>query len=179
MLAVDPPLAVNRPVSLPALLISRECRQARQQARHQCILLVLTLVVPGSVKDNALTRRIFNLGWQALCQRLSEQGWPCLQAAILALPTGCEGYLALQADAWRVKDCAIQLEMRQPIGRLWDIDVLTREGRILSRRNRGLPERRCLLCRQPAKVCARQRRHASPQLLNEMERIINNAISTG
>lgn len=103
MLAVDPPLAVNRPVSLPALLISRECRQARQQARHQCILLVLTLVVPGSVKDNALTRRIFNLGWQALCQRLSEQGWPCLQAAILALPTGCEGYLALQADAWRVK----------------------------------------------------------------------------
>lgn len=66
MLAIDPQLAVNR---LLALLNSRKCRQARQQTWHQCILLV----VPGSVKDNALTRRIFNLGWQALCQRLSGQ----------------------------------------------------------------------------------------------------------
>lgn len=47
MHAVDPQLVVNRPVSLLALLISRECRQSRQQARHQCTLLVLTLVVPG------------------------------------------------------------------------------------------------------------------------------------
>jgi len=115
MLAVDPQLAVNRPVSLPALLTSRECCKARHQAqlaRHQCTLLVLTLVVPRPVKDNALIRRIFNLGWQALHQLLSEQGWPSLQAEMLALPTGCEGYLALKADAWRVKDCAMQLEMR-------------------------------------------------------------------
>ena len=136
------------------------------------------LVVPGAVKDSALTRNIFNLGWQALQQMGREQNWHCLQAEALALSTGCEGFMALQADAQRVKDCAMQLEVQQPIGRLWDIDVLDPEGRILSRRDLGLAERRCLLCSQPAKICARQRRHSSEQLLQEMERMLNDALST-
>ncbi|CAI0725284.1 MULTISPECIES: citrate lyase holo-[acyl-carrier protein] synthase [Serratia] len=180
MAEVDPRLAANRAVSLPALLASRECRQARQQAwlaRHSCTLLVLTLVVPGPIKDSALTRGIFNLGWRALRRLLAEQGWPCLQAETLALSTGCEGYLALPVDALRVKDCAMQLEVRRPIGRLWDIDVLDSQGRILSRRDIGLPERRCLLCSRPAKLCARQRRHGGDELLNEMERMLNDALS--
>jgi holo-ACP synthase len=182
MAAVDPRLAANRAVSLPALLASRECRQARQQAwlaRHSCTLLVLTLVAPGPVKDSALTRGVFNLGWRALQRLLAEQGWRCLQAETLALSTGCEGYLALPVDALRVKDCAMQLEARQPIGRLWDIDVINPQGRILSRRDVGLPARRCLLCGQPARICARQRRHGSDELLSEMARMLDDALSAG
>ncbi len=178
---IAPELAASRAVSLPELLSSRECRQARQQAwlaRHHATLLVLTLVAPGAVKDSPMTRRVFNLGWQALQQMCRRQGWSCLQGEALALPTGCEGYLALQADAHAVKDAAIQLELQQPIGRLWDIDVLTPQGQILSRRELGLPERRCLLCAQPAKVCARRRSHSTEQLLNEMERMLNDALSS-
>lgn len=174
-----PALAASRAVSLPQLLSSRECRQARQRAwlaRHPTTLLVLTLVVPGAVKDSPMTRQVFNLGWQALQQMYRQQGWSCLQSEALALPTGCEGYLALQADARTVKDAAIQLERQQPIGRLWDIDVLTPQGQILSRRDIGLPERSCLLCAQPAKICARQRSHSTEQLLNEMERMLNAAL---
>ena len=81
MASVLPELAANRAVSLPELLTSRECRQARQQAwlaQHQSTLLVLTLVVPGAVKDSALTRNIFNLGWQALQQMwASRVGTAC------------------------------------------------------------------------------------------------------
>ncbi|WP_232099431.1 citrate lyase subunit alpha [Serratia ureilytica] len=180
MAAVDPHLAADRAVSRPERLTSRECRQARQQAwlaQYECTLLVLTLVVPGPVKDSALTRGIFNLGWAALLRLCAEQGWPSPQAEALALATGCEGFVALRADAQRVKDCAMQLEVSRPIGRLWDIDVLDAQGRILSRRDIGLPARRCLLCGQPAKICARQRRHGSEQLLQEMERMFNDAIS--
>lgn len=179
MQAVTPELAANRIIELPELLISRERRQVQQQAwlaRHQSTLLMLTLVVPGAVKDSALTRRIFNLGWQVLQHQCQRQGWRCAQEKVLTLPTGCEGYLALQADAEEVKDCAMQLEVRQPIGRLWDIDVLAPQGCILSRRDIGLPERRCLLCTQPAKICARQRTHSSEALLGEMERMLNDAL---
>ncbi|MFC0227998.1 citrate lyase holo-[acyl-carrier protein] synthase [Serratia aquatilis] len=178
---IDPELAASRAVSLPELLSSRECRQARQQAwlaRHPTTLLVLTLVVPGAVKDSPLTRQIFNLGWHALQQMHRQQGWHCLQAETIALPTGCEGFLSLQAEAHQVKDAAIQLEIGQPLGRLWDIDVLTPQGHILSRHEIGLPERRCLLCAQPAKLCARQRSHSTEQLLGEMERMLNAALSS-
>lgn len=178
MSLIAPELAASRAVSLPELLSSRECRQARQQAwlaRHQTTLLVLTLVVPGAVKDSPLTRQIFNLGWQSLQRLYQQRGWSCLQENTLALPTGCEGYLALQAEADTVKDFAIQLELQHPIGRLWDIDVLTSHGHILSRREIGLPERRCLLCAQSAKLCARQRSHSAEQLIHEMERMLTNA----
>lgn len=180
MAYISPELATSHAVSLPELLSSRECRQARQQAwlaRHpSATLVVLTLVVPGAVKDSPMTRRVFNLGRQALQQMYRQQGWLCLQQKTLALPTGCEGYLALQADARAVKKAAIQLEIQQPIGRLWDIDVLTPQGQILSRRDLGLPERHCLLCDRPAKICARQQSHSTEQLLNAMERMLDDAI---
>ncbi|WON78407.1 citrate lyase holo-[acyl-carrier protein] synthase [Serratia sp. UGAL515B_01] len=178
---IAPELAACRAVSLPELLSSRECRQTRQQAwlaRHTTTLLVLTLVVPGAVKDSQLTRQVFNLGWQALRHMYRQQGWLCLQEEVLALPTGGEGYMSLQAEARRVKELAIELEIRKPIGRLWDIDVLTPQGHILSRREIGLPERGCLLCNQPAKLCARQRSHSTEQLLDEMERMLNAALSS-
>lgn len=179
MAYIPPELAASRAVSLPELLSSRECRQARQQAwlaRHpNATLVVLTLVVPGAVKDSPMTRRIFNLGRQALQQMYREQGWLCWQQKTFALPTGCEGYLALQADARTVKEASIQLEIQQPVGRLWDIDVLTPQGQILSRRELGLPERNCLLCDRPAKVCARLGSHSTEQLLSEMERMLDHA----
>lgn len=180
MLHIAPELATSHAIELPELLSSRECRQARQQAwlaRHQSTLLVLTLVVPGAVKDSPMTRQVFNLGWQALQHRFQQLGWRSLQQQTWALSTGCEGYLALQANAYAVKKATIELEQQQSVGRLWDIDVLTPQGQILSRSDLGLPERPCLLCDQPAKICARQRIHSTEQLLNEMQRRLNVALA--
>ena len=59
------------------------------------------------------------------------------------------------------------------LGRLWDIDVLTPEGEILSRRDYSLPPRRCLLCEQSAAVCARGKTHQLTDLLNRMEALLN------
>ena len=179
MAAVDPQLAAERAVSLPALLTSRECRRAAAgmagAARVHAAGADAGGARPG--EGQRADARHLQHGWTALLRLCAEQGWPSPQAEALALSTGCEGFVALRADAQRVKDCAMQLEVSRPIGRLWDIDVLDTQGRILSRRDIGLPERRCSLCGQPAKICARQRRHSSEQLLHEMERMFNDAIS--
>ncbi|WP_158784725.1 citrate lyase holo-[acyl-carrier protein] synthase [Pantoea sp. BAV 3049] len=164
-----PEEADGRAVSLAELLAGRDNRQARQrQWLHQqpATLVVLTVVTPGAVKDSELTRRIFNAGWQQIQQRR----WPVLRAEAFTLATGCEGFWLVDAKAEAVKAQTIVLESDEPLGRLWDIDVLTFEGEILSRRERGLPERQCLLCALPAKVCARQRTHDVAGLLAEMTR---------
>lgn len=169
----------NRAVSLPELLASRDARQIRQQRwliQHQCSLLVLTPVVPGAIKDSALTRQIFSLGWQALSQLCARQMWTPVAREILTLPTGCEGFIALRVDAQLLKQHAMQLEVQHPAGRLWDIDVLDPQGQILSRRSTGLAPRRCLLCERPASVCARAGTHGSVQLLAQMERILSHAL---
>ena len=148
-----PELASHHAVSIPELLVSRDERQARQHAwlkRHPVPLVSFTVVAPGPIKDSEVTRRIFNHG-----------------------VTGPEGMLSIAAPARDLKLATIELEHSHPLGRLWDIDVLTPEGEILSRRDYSLPPRRCLLCEQSAAVCARGKTHQLTDLLNRMEELLN------
>ena len=159
-----PELASHHAVSIPELLVSRDERQARQHVwlkRHPVPLVSFTVVAPGPIKDSEVTRRIFNQGWQ-----IQEQ-------AALVSASGPEGMLSIAAPARDLKLATIELEHSHPLGRLWDIDVLTPEGEILSRRDYSLPPRRCLLCEQSAAVCARGKTHQLTDLLNRMEALLN------
>lgn len=128
-------------------------------------------------QDSALTRRIFNHGVTALHTLAEEYGWTIREQAALASASGPEGLLAIEAPAQALKQATIALEQRYPLGRLWDIDVLTAEGEILSRRHFALPARRCLLCGQSAAECARGKTHALTDLLIHMEALLHDADS--
>ncbi|EKS7814644.1 citrate lyase holo-[acyl-carrier protein] synthase [Edwardsiella piscicida] len=178
MMTLLPHLAASHTVTLPELLLSRECRQSRQAAwltRHTCTLISFTVVAPGPVKDSPLTRRIFNAGIAALNQLAQRQEWPLREQRSLELATGPEGLMAIDAPAEQVKRAAIALEQAHPLGRLWDMDVLASDGQILSRSDYQLPARRCLICQRPAVLCARERRHDVAQLLAHMEALVHDA----
>lgn len=81
-----PTLATSHTVTLPELLFSRECRQSRQAewlARHTSTLISFTVVAPGPIKDSVMTRKIFNHGLKALCQRVEQLGWELKEQASL------------------------------------------------------------------------------------------------
>ena len=59
-------------------------------------------------------------------------------------------------------------------GRVLDIDVIAPEGQ-LSRLGMGLPPRRCLVCGESAKDCARAGRHDPSELREMVMRIIKTA----
>ena len=158
-----PELASHHAVSIPELLVSRDERQARQHVwlkRHPVPLV-------------EVTRRIFNHGVTALRALAAKQGWQIQEQAALVSASGPEGMLSIAAPARDLKLATIELEHSHPLGRLWDIDVLTPEGEILSRRDYSLPPRRCLLCEQSAAVCARGKTHQLTDLLNRMEALLN------
>lgn len=75
-------------------------------------------------------------------------------------------------EAKRLKEIAIEAENLLPAGRLLDIDIITAEGP-LSRIAMGLPERRCLLCAEPAKVCARLGTHSLAELRRKAARMLS------
>ena len=173
-----PTLATSHTVTLPELLFSRECRQSRQTewlARHTSTLISFTVVAPGPIKDSVMTRKIFNHGLKALCQRAEQSGWEIKEQASFALATGPEGLLAIDAPARVVKEAMIALEHEQLLGRLWDIDVLNPLGKILSRRDFSLASRTCLLCNREAALCARERAHPIPDLITRMEALLHDA----
>ncbi|CBG87404.1 citrate lyase holo-[acyl-carrier protein] synthase [Citrobacter rodentium] len=175
-----PEQASRHAVSIPELLASRDERQARQNVwlkRHPTPLVSFTVVAPGPIKDSALTRRIFNHGVTALRALAENSGWSIREQAALASASGPEGMLSIEAPARDIKLATIGLEQTHPLGRLWDIDVLTPGGEILSRRHFALPARRCLLCGRSAAECARGKTHTLADLLNHMEALLHAANS--
>ena len=77
-------------------------------------------------------------------------------------------------DARAMKNAAVEAENSMEAGRILDIDVLTSEGQ-LSRLDMGLPPRRCLVCGESAKACARAGKHDPAELREIVMRIIKTA----
>lgn len=168
--ATLPPLPSHegRAVALDDILAARDARVARQQAMlaQGGVLLSLTLVAPGAVKRSPLLDAIFAAALAALRPLVDDA-----RARIEAVDdSGHHALYLLDGEARDWKTRMLALENRAPLARLWDIDIIDRDGVAISRRDLGLPPRRCLLCDDDAKTCARARRHSIDDLNADIAR---------
>ena len=158
-------------ITLKELLDSREQRVWHQQEllhRYEGVLVSVTLNIPGPIKDKSEYRRIMEWGMNQL---LHEFGEDALHDEIRFLKTGAEGYLCIAGvDALDIKRKCVELENSDPKARLLDVDVLTMEGGV-SRSELGLEPRKCLLCDDDAKACARSQKHSMEELLAKVEEL--------
>ena len=169
---VDAAVATN--ISLEQMLAAREQRAARQAAalaRFNKPLVSMSVVMPGPVKDGQLPRRLLAEALQELEAVSDARGWCELSREVLLRATGPEALYVMDVDAKTLKSATVALEDRHPLGRLWDLDVITHAQRRLSRQDLALPARRCLLCEEPAHACSRSRRHPLDELLGAIRRI--------
>ena len=70
-------------------------------------------------------------------------------------------------EARRAKMSAVELEERLKAGRVFDIDIITPDGSV-SRKDLGLPPRKCFFCGNDAKICSKERTHYLPALRNHV-----------
>ena len=73
-----------------------------------------------------------------------------------------------------LKKLCVLAEESFPDGRLLDLDVTAQGGGAVSRRDLGLPPRRCLLCGRPAE-CASRAAHLREEVLAKAQSILDNA----
>ena len=147
------------------MLAARDQRVAYQQklmaANPQATIAAIKLNIPGPIKNNDALRRLFLAGTQRFEAQLSTY----TVAADWNHPAGNERFLILDTDFATSKRTAVAFEEQDPLGRLYDIDILQAGSqRAMSRTDLGLPKRRCLLCDREAKDCARSRRHSVAEL---------------
>lgn len=154
-------------VSLEEMLEARERRAARQAALRETYglpVVSFTMNIAGPIKNSPLIRRGFELGCAQLDKALACEGFPVIWRETESFAAGNEAFYVTSADPFRLKAMAAELEDASPMGRLFDIDVLDRDGRKISRTDTGRGERLCLICGGPAKACARSRRHTVEEL---------------
>ena len=161
-------------ITLDQLLASRDERQARQRmllgGHPGETLLCLTVVMPGAVKRNAQSLTVAHAAVEAL-RRLFEGQTTFFEER--DLPTGYEAYMLTSVSELEAKRLVCDIEENHPLGRLFDIDVISHTGQPISRTAVGLPARRCIICGEEARVCMRTKKHTQEELHAHIDQMIS------
>lgn len=159
--------------TLQEILDAREKRAEKQKtllARYRKPLLCFSMNIPGPEKWNADISVGFMVGNLLLQNELGN-------AKLLHFEkqegiTDCEAFYVVDISARQLKQIAIEIESTDPIGRLFDMDVLDEHGQWLSRTDFGISPRKCLICDQDARICARSRNHGLDMLKNRTNELL-------
>ena len=152
-------------VTLEEMLAAREQRAAEQQrllAQYRKTLVCFTLNIPGPVKTAPDIVRAFGEGLAALDHRL-PRGSVLYRSARTPF-TGCQAFYVVDRPPQAVKKICMDIEEGCPLGRLFDMDVLTPEGVKLDRPAGRAAARGCIVCGAPGRDCAARRLHSVDQL---------------
>ncbi len=167
------PWLLGHHVELMEMLDGREHRAAMQKkflAKEPASLVCLTLNIAGPIKVFLLSEEVFGVACQKIESALDQAQIAIQKKEVDQASYGYEAYWATTGDPQKVKAALIPLEEEGEIGRLFDIDVLRKDGSKVSREDMGAPMRTCILCGQIAAVCARNRTHSVPKLQEETVR---------
>lgn len=158
-------------VELDQLLASRDQRWALERKLlsegNGCVLIVLTVIMPGAVKRDARSQIIANAAVEAIANEF--QIHPMLKRDLV---TGYEAYWLVGGDELSVKKRTCNIEETHFLGRLFDIDVIASKGTPVSRQSVGLEPRRCLICDREARFCMRNHTHTQEDLQNKINEIL-------
>ncbi len=163
-------------VTLHQVLDNRELRASRQREwveAHSLPVISFTINMVGEVKLNQISRTAFEQGYQAILAECGAHDIQVVSQEQFISDCGPELLISANIDAETLKRVMVHVEDTHPLGRLFDIDVLDVNGLALSRDVFGLPRRKCLVCGNDAKICARGRVHPLPALIDKMSEMIN------
>ena len=158
-------------VLLADVLAAREKRALRQKILLQEYgfpLISFTMNIAGPVKTDDFSRAAFDLGRQRLLAALSSMGCCVIASEDNSSAAGFEMLLSVDALPEKLKKICTLLEDAEPIGRLFDMDVIGCDGEKLSRTK----ERSCLVCGAVGRECASRRLHSVTEIQQVTKKII-------
>lgn len=161
---------------LEKILNAREKRAEMQRELiniYKNTLISFTLNIPGVEKSNPTFTKIHESAIELLEEELDKQNIKLVYKMVQTTADGDEGFLVVDEDQWRIKRITTSIEENHRLGRLFDFDVFNKDGEQVSRSEIGLHARKCLLCNNSAKACARNRNHSVIEILNRIYEIID------
>lgn len=155
-------------VTMIEMLDARERRVSRQQyilARYNMTLVSFTLNIPGANKIFPLAARTFKEGKKLIKNHLRRHNIDMKYQEDCLAKTGFEFFVAAEGNSGYIKELMVEIENCCELGRIFDIDVIDKNGYKLSREDVGYESRSCILCNDIAHACARSRKHSSKDIL--------------
>jgi holo-ACP synthase len=155
--------------TLEEILANKEARAHQQELlrlRHGWPILSFCINMPGALKQNKSSIAIFEALLEALHVKISQNGWLVEDETIKYSNTGPEMIAAINSDAILLKKLTYEIETTHPLGRFGDMDVIATDGNVISRKSLGYKPRKCYICENDAKLCARSQAHSIDELIH-------------
>lgn len=150
-----------------AILACRENRVRRRrqlQQEYGLPAIQLTMNIPGAEKNSPFYEKAHLAGEQEFLRRCAAAGLRVEREEVRRGACGREALFLLTAEPVQLKRLCIQIEEQHSLGRIFDFDVYAGDGSVVDRGRLNLPPRPCFLCGEPARECARLRRHSAADL---------------
>ncbi|WP_429971795.1 citrate lyase holo-[acyl-carrier protein] synthase [Fructilactobacillus sp. Tb1] len=167
--------AEGNPQSIEQVLNNKDHRNYLQ---HQLVtefpedtVVTVKLNIPGPIKNNQYIAKLFKTGEQEFITNFKV-----LKKVDLNSDAGPETLFVVSMPADQVKQKAIAFEDEFNYRRLFDIDVLNSKHGHYSRVESGYSPRKCLICNQNAKECARSRQHSVAELQDKISKMYDEEI---
>lgn len=160
-------------INLAQMLSRREQRAGEQKIfleKYNAPLISFSMNIPGPVKTNELIRNAFETGKNLIFESLNKIGAEINNIIEIHEDTGDEILLSVKNKSpEELKDIAVKIENENKFGRLFDIDVIDKDGKKLSRKI----FRKCLICEKQAQECARSRSHSVKEMQEAVEKLLS------
>jgi holo-ACP synthase/triphosphoribosyl-dephospho-CoA synthase len=135
--------------------------------KYHKTLITFTLNIVGPYKVFDLTIKTFFEGLSIIKEELEIEKYELLREVVEKRKAGYQAYLVVDGNEIEIKKILLQIEEKSPLGRLFDIDVLDKNGKKVSRSYYSMPYRKCLICDRTAYECSRGRTHSVEELLEK------------
>lgn len=86
--------------------------------------------------------------------------------------------MAINLNPLEAKKIAVDLEIHHPLGRIFDIDIYDLDGVSIGREKIHMEPRRCFLCNEDARVCMRKGNHSLEEVIDNINKLIQNYFKT-
>lgn len=142
---------------------AREQREELSRGGDRRCVVCICMNIAGPRKRGGLIDAAFLDAVRCFFLKLSKRHSTAQYGAELRFineNTGIEALISLDADAAELKRICVEIEEEHQAGRLFDIDVIAKNGAKLGRSE----PRKCLICSENASVCARSRAHSVQEL---------------
>lgn len=158
--------------NLAEILSSRDNRAEKQREliqQYNLPIISLTLVIPGDIKKSEGSLLLFNEAMLTLYYELNKHKFTIVNSIKGNDEIEYSAFFIVECSAKLLKKICYQFEESHPLGRLWDFDVIDPlNGLSISRDQLDLIPRKCLICNDNAKNCARSRKHTLDELYNHL-----------
>lgn len=80
--------------------------------------------------------------------------------------------MVLDMSAIEAKRIAITIEDMNEIGRIFDIDIYTKDGSSLGRSDINMMARKCIICHEDGRVCTKLQKHDLSEVIDAFNKVI-------